>query len=123
MDFIAATMAKLDETCDQVPPSGNEEVAKFLLKASVNGSPEFKALRNYLNYLEDLAVGVNLELFDLPILSRTIGPRMVRAWESYSPWIKEERRSLKFPKLCSDLEVCVIKIQEFRGEAPKEIGQ
>lgn len=116
MDFIAATMAKLDETYDQVPPSGSEEIARFLKKASVNGSSQFNALRNYLNYLEDLAVGVNLGLFDLEILSRTIGPRMIRAWESYSPWIERERVSLKFPGLCSDLEQCVATIRRVREQ-------
>lgn len=116
IEFIAATMAKLDETYDLVPASGSGLVTEFLSKASVSDSSEFRALRNYIDYLEDLAVGVNLGLFDLRVVGRTIGPRMVRAWKSYVHWIERKRVALSFPALYSDLEVCVETIRSGRSD-------
>lgn len=119
IQFIAATMAKLDETYDQVPASGSDAIAAFIDKAAVRESAEFRALRNYLNYIEDLSVGINLGVFDPEILNRTIGPRMLRAWDAYEAWILKERNDLGFPSLFSDLENCSKVIRELRATPKK----
>jgi hypothetical protein len=111
VEFIAATLAKLEDNYDRVPAAGSERLADFLNEARIRDSSDFRALRNYLNNLQSLAVGVNLEIFDIDVVSRTVGGRIVRTWNYYEGWILEERKVIQAPKLFRDLELCAATIR------------
>jgi Domain of unknown function (DUF4760) len=113
MEFIATTMTKLEENYDLVPASGSPLVTEFVDKAMIKDSPEFRALRNYLNYFEDVSVGINLGIFDFEVVNRTAGGRIMRTWEYYKPWILVEREAIS-PALYSDIEACAAKIRAAR---------
>jgi hypothetical protein len=105
MEFISSTMSKLQDFYQRVPASGSGKHEGFLASAMVRDSEEFSSLRDYLNYLEDLSVGVNMEIFDGQVVYRSIGGRIKRAWRAYEQWVIVERRVVA-PSLYTELESC-----------------
>jgi Domain of unknown function (DUF4760) len=80
-----------------------EEVADFLRKA--NGDPsKLAAVREYLNHLEDIAVGVKQAVFDLETISMLEGARIIDTVTSYGPYIESIRKELHRPKIYDDIE-------------------
>lgn len=105
MDFVSATLSKLQELFNSLPASGSPQEPVFLRKAMVRDSLEFLALRNYLNYLEDLCIGVNMEIIDQEVIRRSMGARIRNAWRLYESWIVQEREILQRP-VFDELEAC-----------------
>ena len=108
MDFTAATIGKLQELYGQVPISGSAYHQEFLAKALERESSEFVALRDYLNYLEDLCVGVNMSIFDKNVVYRASGSRITNTWQLYEKWILQERTELQRPRLFAEIEECAL---------------
>jgi hypothetical protein len=75
-------------------------------------SEEFFALRGYLNLLENLLAGVNMNVFDEDVIKRTSGSRIRRAWNDYETWIRNERRTTDHENLWKELEEQAIKLQK-----------
>lgn len=105
MEFIAATISKIDEFYNSVPPPGSPNQAEFAQKAMKRDSLEFLTLRNYLHYLEDLCVGVNMRILDQEVIDRSMGAHIQGAWRLYESWILRERDSLQ-RIVYDELEAC-----------------
>ena len=114
IDFIAYTIAKSQEMYDLIPVAGSRLVDQFRESAVVRDSPAFRALRNYLNYFESISVAVNLEIFDIEVVNRSIGGRIVRTWDLYEDWILSERVSLATPAIDNDFERCAATLRDMR---------
>lgn len=114
MDFMAGTISKLQELSGKIPPAGSSRQSAFLHDAMVRDSTSFLAVRDYLNYLEDVCVGTNMRIFDADVVRRSMGGRLRRAWVAYEPWILEERR-IVHSRVFVDLEACV---REFNRVEP-----
>jgi hypothetical protein len=115
-DFVASTHGKMQEISGLLPPGGSstEDIKTFLKKADERSSDEFVALRDYLNMLENLLVGVNMEVFDIEIIDRTSGARIMRAWNWYKDWIRRERTRTGQHTLWTELEEGASKIERRR---------
>lgn len=49
---------------------------------------------HWIEMMEDLATGVNIEVYDRMVVERLIGPRVMRGWRNFAPWVYT-RRALK----------------------------
>jgi hypothetical protein len=80
-----------------------EEVASFLRK--INGDHKKLApVRQYLNYLDNLAVGIKQGTLDIETISMLSGSRIIDIISSYKPHIDNVRRELNRPEIYSSLE-------------------
>jgi ABC-type anion transport system duplicated permease subunit len=70
MEFLAATLSKIQDVYDMLPPAGSAQLTDFVERAMLSDSREFLAVRNYLNFLEDLCSGVTLDVFDKQVIFR-----------------------------------------------------
>jgi hypothetical protein len=122
MDFIAGTMTRLEQLYDLLPPARSPDEVKFVANAMTKGSPEFLAVRNYLNYLEVIAVAVNNEIFDKETVQRSIGGRMRRALHTYEGWIKQEQDHIHETRLYLELMVYVRDLSPEMGGVPGPAG-
>jgi Domain of unknown function (DUF4760) len=113
-DFLARTTAEVRQLYSAVPPSGSslESIKAFLHRVEDRTSEEFFALRGYLNLLENLLAGVNMNVFDEEVIKRTSGSRIRRAWNDYETWIRNERRTTDHENLWKELEEQAIKLQK-----------
>lgn len=80
-----------------------KEVAAFL-KDAAGDRARLGSVREYLNHLEDLAVGIKEGVFDLDTVSMLEGSRIIDTVASYSPYIEGVRRELGRPALYLDIE-------------------
>ena len=61
-------------------------------------------IREYLNHLEDIAVGVKQGVLDLETISMLQGGRIIDTVTSYAPYIASVRQELHRPKIYDDIE-------------------
>jgi hypothetical protein len=102
-----------------------EAMAAFLKKAK-GDLDKLAPLGEYLNHLEELAVGVKQGVFDLETISMIEGSRIIDVVASYAPHIESIRRGLNRPTTWNDLDDLVELLKEFRREstpAPSEQAQ
>jgi hypothetical protein len=72
--------------------SDEEAVAAFLETAKVDESHRL-AVRDYLNYWEEMAVGVRFGVMDAEMLRALVGPRLASIFHNYRShidWIRED---------------------------------
>ena len=111
MNFMSITVGKLQDLYRSVPSSGSPRQPEFAEKAMERDSAEFLALRDYLHFMEDLCVGVNMDILDREVVRRSLGGRITSAWELYEKWIVRERDELKRP-IYDELEDCAKELRE-----------
>jgi Domain of unknown function (DUF4760) len=104
-DALFAT-AQYRESLKAVLPwndSDPKEVAAFLKQA--DGDHEKLApVREYLNHLEDLAVGVKQGVFDLETISLSEGGRIIDTVATYRPYMESVRREIRRPTVYGEIE-------------------
>lgn len=66
--------------------------------------PLYRPVVSYLNYLEDIAVGVHVNVFDLRTLDALAGGRFICAWRAYEPFIHGRRELVRSRTLWISLE-------------------
>ena len=79
-----------------------EIVAAFLQEAD-DDPQRLLPLREYLNHLEDLAVGVTQGVYDVEIVAILEGRRIIDAVASYRPYIDRVREELDRPTIYQDI--------------------
>jgi hypothetical protein len=70
--------------------SDSAAVAAFVEKAKKDESHRL-AIRDYLNYWEEIATGVRFGVLDADVLRTMVGPRLVSIFQNYRPhidWIR-----------------------------------
>ncbi|MFG1797787.1 DUF4760 domain-containing protein [Nocardia sp. NPDC049149] len=99
LDFIGTTIERQHALYTKINSDSG-----FLSKASDHDRQEFLDLRSYLGYLENIAAGVNMDIFDQDVVDRTVGNRLIRAWERYGEWIRHARLFQNDERLYEELE-------------------
>jgi hypothetical protein len=95
-------------------------MADFFEKAKGDYA-QLAPLSEYLNHLEDLAVGVKQGVFDLETVSMLEGSRLIGILVSYAPYIEDVRREQNRPTIWNDLDDLVELIKMFR-QGPTVLG-
>jgi hypothetical protein len=71
--------------------SDAEAVAQFIAEAMTDETHRL-AVRDYLNYWEEIATGARFGVLDAGMLRALVGPRLVSIFRNYGPhidWIRE----------------------------------
>jgi len=93
-----------------------EEMAAFLKE--VNGDhAKLYPVREYLNHLVDIAVGVKQGVFDLDTISMLEGGRIIDVIASYAPYIESVRQEAHRPGIYEDIEDLAELIKAHRQES------
>ena len=93
-----------------------EEMAAFLKE--VNGDhAKLYPVREYLNHLVDIAVGVKQGVFDLDTISMLEGGRIIDVVASYAPYIESVRQEVHRPRIYEDIEDLAELIKVHRHES------
>ena len=90
-------------------PTGAEEYGDLVASASAPKSQEYRKVREYLDYLEDLAAGVNLEVFDRTAAQHILQERMIQAWKLTEEWINREHTRTDHQMLFKEIQRCAEK--------------
>ncbi|QBS45132.1 hypothetical protein DMB37_38680 [Nocardia sp. CS682] len=115
LDFIGTTIEKQHDLFGRLKTD-----AQFMEKASDRDTVEYLVVRDYLSYLEDLSVGVNMEVFDREVVDRSIGGRIIRVWfELYGDWIQRERTDLDSDRLYEEVEALAKSLKASRDAADR----
>lgn len=88
---------------------GREPVA---YKDYLNNDPLKKSVREYLNIMERIAVGLNTGVYDLDIFMRICGKSTVIYWDQLSSVVEERRKELQRPSLFIEYERLVQEIRK-----------
>jgi hypothetical protein len=96
----------------------SEEVAVFL-KALNGDHAKLGPVRQYLNHLEDIAVGVKQGVFHIETISMLQGTRIIDTVTNYGPYIRSVREELRRPGIYMYLEELaeLLKRYELRSSA------
>ncbi|WP_433724565.1 DUF4760 domain-containing protein [Nocardia sp. CA-129566] len=111
VNYITSTIQRQHELY-----SAMHQDTSFAAKASVVASAEFHQLTSYFGYLEYLAAAVNMRIFDGEVVSRTIGSRIIRAYETFREWMETERRRLNNNTVYEELDILVADLRERRDQ-------
>jgi hypothetical protein len=105
IDAIVAT-SKYREALKAVLPWNDrdpEEMANFL-KSAGGDHAKLMPIREYLNHLEDIAVGVKQGVFDLETISMLEGSHIIDVAASYAPYIESVRHELRRSTIYEGIE-------------------
>ncbi|HXU38238.1 MAG TPA: DUF4760 domain-containing protein [Blastocatellia bacterium] len=72
-------------------------------------------LMKLLGMFEHLAVGANTDVFDIDVLNRMSGAYMIRLFNQYSGYIKQQRKVLKNDSIYKEFEDLVDRLSGLRG--------
>ena len=89
IEFYAGTIEARQELMDTMPRLHDLDGINRLINQAM-GNPRGKAARNIAHYLglfEMLSVAANTDAFDLELIDRLVGSRILRISEAYAPWI------------------------------------
>jgi hypothetical protein len=118
LDALVAT-SRYRESLKAVLPWNDRdpEVMAAFLKTASGEHRKLGSLREYLNHLEDLAVGVKRDVFDLETIDMSEGTRIIDIVASYAPYIESIRRELNRPTTYSDIEDLAEMLKRLRQES------
>jgi Domain of unknown function (DUF4760) len=111
VNYITSTIQRQHELYSDI-----EQDSSFAAKASVVNSAEFHQLTSYFAYLEYLSAAVNMKIFDGDVVSRTIGSRIIRAYETFREWMDTERQRLNSKTVYEELDILVADLRERRDQ-------
>ncbi|MGS2809296.1 DUF4760 domain-containing protein [Nocardia sp. MW-W600-9] len=102
LDFIASTIEHQHALYRRI--HGDPD---FRSKAIHEGQQEYMDLRSYLGYLENIAAGVRMGIFDKEVVDRTIGSRLINAWRDNHDWVAALRNAKGNHRLFEELQLLV----------------
>jgi hypothetical protein len=109
INYITSTIQRQHELYGEI-----ERDPSFPNRATVVNSDEFHQLTSYFGYMEYLAAAVNMEIFDIQVVDRTIGGRLIRACETFREWMEAERLRLANPAVYKELQTLVDELRRRR---------
>ncbi|WP_433221418.1 DUF4760 domain-containing protein [Dactylosporangium sp. CS-047395] len=127
LEHLAATMEHRRLVSSEVPSDTDIQAVKQFTRDADSNSPRGRLLRNYLNFYEDLAAGINAEVFDIEVVARTSGTIIVRVFDAYKDFIDRVRQAtghnlayVEMEYLAQALEPHLERLQQASRDAPGE---
>jgi Domain of unknown function (DUF4760) len=94
LEVLAVTQQYRYERATVMPLEWDALAVKEFLEAVRADKEKRQLLRNYLNYYENLAAGINSGVYDLETVARTFGNVLLNVVGAYQPYIKDVRVEL-----------------------------
>ncbi|MEU4163470.1 DUF4760 domain-containing protein [Actinoplanes sp. NPDC026670] len=111
LEHLATTMSHRQDVAKEVPPDTDPVAVRDFCKDADSNSPNGRLLRNYLNYYENLASGINCDVFDIDVVARTSGTIIVRVFDAYKEFIYRIRKATGHSLAYSELEELAEKLR------------
>ncbi len=77
-------------------------------------------ITEWLDLMEDFATGVNLDVYDMEVVQRLLGSRVMGGWRNLSQWIAARRASRNQPTLFIEFEMMVRRLHALGGNELSE---
>lgn len=123
LEFFTETMDKRVEWRKTFPNEFDASaVAAFAPDPANDGDRLNVEVAEYLGHYEDLAAGVALGIFDIDTVDRLAGPRLIRAFRAWQPWINGLRVHLDRPTSYIEWESLARDLVRRRFEEPVREG-
>ncbi|MEM1237613.1 MAG: DUF4760 domain-containing protein [Pseudomonadota bacterium] len=130
LENARATLSALHSLADSV----NESAVKVYAHLAEGGfcfetSPKEEEINllNYLDYLEDISVAVNMGIYDIDIVNRVMGTQLIRASDRFAYFIDEIRERQGSDSFYKELRLLGRKLSWLREVRPShqylEVGQ
>jgi hypothetical protein len=113
LEHLATTMAHRQDVSKDVPPDTDLAAVKEFSKDADSNNPNGRLLRNYLNYYENLATGINCGVFDVEIAARTSGTVIVRVFDVYQDFIYRIREATGHSLAYCEMEALVQNLRPY----------
>jgi Domain of unknown function (DUF4760) len=120
-----STLENMNETTQyrhqlsrQMPLEYDSDAVKRFIESAKSNLEDRQLLGSYLNYYENLAAGINIGVYDLDIVDRTVGSLMLRVFDRYEPYIRYVRKKDAAPAAYAELEAYATLMGRGKG-APK----
>ena len=91
-------------------------------KDYLNNDSLRQSVREYLNIMERIAVGLNTAVYDLDIFMRICGKSTIIYWEQLSSVVEERRKELQRPTLYIEYEHLVQEIKKSNYQNKRHNG-
>ncbi len=99
-----STIDRREQYKTLLPSDRREEIIRRRIEESQTDDAVDRAIRDYMNFHEMVATGVNMGVLDIAVISRFGGDSLVHAWNHYLPWIMRQRTELETPSLSCEFE-------------------
>jgi hypothetical protein len=118
IEFLTNTMTLSNELKTALPYLDRTPSAATRLIARADKDEAIaKAIRSYLDYLENVATGVNEGVLDVGVVDRANGGRIIDMATNYASYIQHRRGMLNDPQLYIELEQLAAEIRNRRGSS------
>lgn len=117
IDFYRTTLDKRIALRESLPHDRDAAgVADFIAKAiEKDDSDSAHDITDYLTYFGMFATGVNTGVFDIDIVERLAGTRILAIASNYKSWIDFRRAKYSQPKLYQELAILADEMRERRS--------
>jgi hypothetical protein len=76
-----------------------------------------------LNYYENLAVGVNFDVFDITVVNALVGGRVIAAWSGYESFVRGRRAAPASDQIWITFEGLAARLVELPNAAPQPVSE
>lgn len=119
LEFWTGTLEKRDQWRSVLPDDRSEKaIAAFLPDAGELTNDTNKTIAAYLNYFEAMATGIYLGIYDIETIDYLAGPRIIKLFDNYRPWIVARRSAFDEPTLFVEFELLATIIRRRREAQP-----
>jgi len=122
VEFYAQTVEARVKWREDLPNDRDQNaIRQFLPQPDDAGSEANTVVSLYLDYFEFLATGINAGIYDFETIAHLAGPRLVKAYRNYQPWIEARRELFEEDSLYGEWLQLVVRLEE-AGPAGSQLG-
>jgi Domain of unknown function (DUF4760) len=116
LDALLETTRYRESMKDVLPWNDRDRKAVEAFLEEANGDRRKLApLREYLNHLENIAIGVRQKVFDLETISLSEGGRIIDIVTNYGTYIEGVRQELGKPLVYEEIKILAKRLEDFRS--------
>jgi len=119
LEFLAATVERRQKLSRELPVEIDHAASQRVLEVWDHDEDARRPVYEFLDFYEMLATGVNSGIFDLEVVDRASGSRIIRIHESYGELIEKLRAEQERPRMYEELQGLAATIGSMRIAAQR----
>jgi hypothetical protein len=120
LEFMTSTLNQRLDFQRALPYEENEVSMRRFLSKRKRVTEERAPFWDYLNYFEVLATSVNCEIFDIEVVQRVMGPKLVRTYDGYHDLIASARIYYGRPSLYKEMEILATNLRSLKPDDQRD---
>jgi|SRR5665213_2343692 len=118
VEFYEMTLTKRIALSEDLAYDRDGESIHEVIQEALAGNPKLKReISEYLNLMELLATGVDMDTFDFATIERIAGGGIIAIADHYHEWIVSRRNTSDSPTLYVEIDGLAQRIREFRANS------